>query len=372
MRPRILALSAMLLVLFYGTASAAFKHVEDGMVFPGLSGRDLGSGETVSSEGLIADGSEVVVVVFWATWSARSLELLGDLKAMVTEHADRRFQVIAVNVEGQRISAATRKKIEAALAELNLPFPSLLDPELALFDSYGVVAVPSTAILDSNHILRSGPSGYSYVVRDAIVDSISVLLGLKAVTASQTMSLGYQPQKRALRYFNLAVKLANQGQLKRALSNAERAVAADTLFGSPHSLIGQIRLDRSEAEAAAAAFSRAAALDPTSVATLAGWGQALMQLNRLDEARGTLEKALALDPTYLPTLLNLARCRLRQGDGARAEMHLLAALELNPRDPEVLFSLGAHYRNGGRDAEALAAYRTALAQLGHEIIEPAH
>lgn len=363
--PNIIAITVMALVLFNGSASAAFKHVDEGMKFPELTGNDVITGDKVSSSDLVADGAEAVVVVFWATWSARSIELLSDMKKLAAEHEGRPFQVLAVNVEGQRISAVARKEIDKTLAELDLPFPTLLDPDLDFFKSFGVIAVPSTAVLDNKHVLRAGPSGYSFVVRDAIADSVEVLLGLKTATSTEALVRGYQPKSRALSYFNMAVQLTNKGHFERALKNVDRATAADTLFSTPHSLRGQILLELARIEEAELAFAKAVELDSTSVVAWSGWGSALLQLDHLIEAEATLENALNLDPTYTPTLLSLARCRLRQGDNLAAEAHLMAALELNSRDPKVLYNLGSFYHISERNAEALTAYRTALEQLGY-------
>ncbi len=363
--PRIAAGTVMVLILFGGSASAAFKHVEEGMKFPEVSGKDVITGEKVSSSDLTDDGAEAVVVVFWATWSARSIELLGDLKNLVAAHEGRPFKVLAVNVEGQRLTATARKAIDRTLAELELPFPTVLDPDLAFFTSYGVIAVPSTAVLDSEHVLRAGPSGYSFLVKDAIIDSVGILLGLKTTISSEALVQKYQPKPRALRYFNMAVQLTNKGHFERALQKLDRATAADSMFSTPHSLRGQILLKMADTTAAELAFAKAVALDSESVVAWSGWGSALLQLDNLAKAGTTLENALKLDPTYTPTLLSLARCRLKQGDSVGAEAHLMAAVELNARDPEVLYNLGSFYHVSGRNAEALVAYQTALEQLGH-------
>jgi tetratricopeptide (TPR) repeat protein len=355
----------LLVAMFFGSATAAFKHVHEGLKAPEIHGKDLLSGKKISTDDMVGEGAEAVIVVFWATWSPRSLELLKDMKDLVNDHPEHAVKVVAVNVEGQSISAASRKAIDQALDALALPFPVILDPDLGLFNAYGVIAIPSTAVLDREHILRSGPSGYSLMVQDAITDTVMALMGLREELAAEVLSVGYRPNNRALRYYNMAVQMTNKGLLERALDNAGKAASYDTMFSSPHSLSGLLLLEIGEGEKAEAAYSKAVELNGDSVVALTGWGHSLLELGRLEEAQVKLEAALSRDAAYTPTLLYLARCRQGQDDLAGAEKHLMAAMELNPRDPQVLYQLGSFYRVSGREEEALQAFKTAFEQLGY-------
>ncbi len=360
------ALIVTIMALCYGSASAAFKNVEIGMKVPEVAGRDLVRGRSVSSQKMASGGAEAVVIVFWATWSPRSVQLLDDLKQMTADMADPRLQVLAVNVDGQMISRAGQAAITDLVGSLELPYPVILDADLVLFHTFGVIAVPSAAVLDREHVLRADPAGYSLVVRQALADSISVLLGHRIQQAAAVLRRGYRPQARAQRYYNKGVRLVARGMLEHALRDAEKAAAADTLFSSPHALRGRILLALGQPEEAVRSFGRAAELDSASVSAQAGWGRALFRLDRLPAAQLHLEQALALDPAYVPALLDLAACLDEQQDTAGAAARLQEALELNPRDPETLLRWGLHLRAVARTDEALAAYRTALEQLGHQ------
>lgn len=357
-------LVVIVLAMALGTASAAFKFIQEGMTPPEFKGKDLVSGEQIVwKPGAVGDGSEVMLIVFWASWSPRSLELLQDLKDLSAQYGEHGFKVIAVNVDGQQPSPMAIKDIKQKTVELDLPFPVVVDEGLKTFYAYGVIAVPSIALVDGAGHLRYGPSGYSYTIRDRIVDSTEVLLGLRETGDQTILAQGYKPKPKASRYYHLGQRMASQELYERALGNLDKAVEEDSGFSSPHNLKGQIQLALGNWEAAEGDFAKAVELDPKLTAAWAGWGRALLRQDRGGEAAVKLATALELDDTYTPALVDLAECMARAGDLDEAWRLYEAARELNPRDPELLFSLGRFLRDKGNTNEAVTAYRTAIEQL---------
>ncbi|UCC78654.1 MAG: tetratricopeptide repeat protein [Candidatus Zixiibacteriota bacterium] len=352
------------MIPFVPRVTAAFKYLQEGMSIPEVRGKDVITGEEVSSQNLLR--GNVLIVAFWATWSERSIMQLKDMKEFYNDHPDLPLKIIAVNVENQLITPEERKIIESKIVELDLPFPVLIDDNLSVFYEFGVIAVPSTAILDSTGILRYAPSGYSLATRDLIVDSVEVLLGLKKPSITSVVKKGYQPAQKASRYYRLALQLAHQRMYERALANLEMAREADTLFSAPHNLRGQIYLEIDSIDAAVRELETAVRLDSTSVAARAGLGRALLIDGRIDDAFDKLSALHAEDDTYTPALLDLALVMVKQEKYREAIDSLKSALELNPRDPIVHYYLGKTYQQSGQKAKALESYKTAL-----ELIFPA-
>ncbi|MEN8008372.1 MAG: tetratricopeptide repeat protein [Candidatus Krumholzibacteriota bacterium] len=356
----IVFLSAMVL----GTASAAFKYLQEGMTPPEFKGKDLITGEEIVwKPGTGDEGSEVALIVFWATWSPRSMDLLRDLKTMAEQYKDHNFRVIAVNVDGQEPSPTMMREISRTSVELDLPFPIIVDEGLKTFYAYGVIAVPSIALVDGSGHLRYGPSGYSYTIKDRIIDSTEVLLGLREVDAVASLTPVYRPKPKASRYYHLGRKLAGKRLYERALGNLDKAVEEDAGFSSPFNLKGQIQLAMGNLEEAERNFARSVELDNTSVAAMAGWGRSLLLQDRNEEAAVKLAAALDLDDTYTPALVDLAECRTREGKLEEAWDLYQAARDLNPRNPELLFHLGRFLRQKGEASSAVAVYKTAIEQL---------
>lgn len=346
-------------VVVVPTVTAAFKHFREGMIAPKVSGKNILDNTSVSTEKLVAE-NKVVVVVFWASWSERSVEELLYMKGIVSRWPDQPLRVVAVNVEGQTMSAPKRQEIVDLVTELQLPFPVIIDKELEIFYKFGVIAVPSTAIVDSKGVLRSGPAGYSLTTRDLISDSIEALLGLGSSEEVAVIHTGYEPTDRAMRYYNLALNLFRQRMYERTLSNLDLAIADDSGFSAAHSLRGETFLMLNQSQEAAHEFGLAVTLDSSSVAAWTGWGKALMAQDDFDGAFVRISAALELDNSYTPAFLFLAFLLAKQGNSEAALDSLAKARDLNQRDPDTYYYLGRVYMLANDTAKAAVAYEKAL------------
>jgi len=351
----------VLIILVAVNASAAFKYTAVGMDAHEFSGEDIVTGDQISIKDLYKDN--LTIVVFWATWSPRSIEQLQDMNRLKSEYPGKAIEVVAVNVDAPQISAAVRTQITQTVTSLDLKFPVIIDKDLKIFYTYGVIAVPSTAIIDTAGTVRYDPGGYGMFIRDIIVDSVKAFLGLVEATLKDTLPPGYQPQKKSARYYNLALNLKQTGMFDRALENLELSRQADSLFAGPLALMGEILFHQGKLEEAQAAYSRGAALDNTGVAIWAGWGRALLLSGDTMAARQKLEQALTLDNNYTPALIDLGLCLAYQDSVDKALESLIHAQGLNRGDPMTHYYLGMVYRKAGNDGEAVRAYMEALSIL---------
>lgn len=339
-------------------AAAAFRHLTEGMDAPLFDGKDITSGRKVEFEKLIK--SNLVIVVFWSTWSPRSLQELSDLKAVLAKYQGHPIKVVAINVDAPKLTPGSRALIEKTVSDLELPFDVIIDDGLKIFYSYGVIAVPSTAVVDTSGAIRYGPSGYSLATRDIIVDSIEMFLGLSQPDTVITFFRRYRPTPRATRYYNMAVNLQQRGMYERALSSLDSAQVADTNFAAVHSLRGQILLHLDKVAEAATAFESAIQLDSASVPTWAGWGRALLKSGQIEAAKEKLNKSLAIEDTYTPALMDLGLCWAETDSLDYAITNLEKALELNLMDPQIHYYLGRLYRQAGDQTRTLQSFMKAL------------
>jgi Tfp pilus assembly protein PilF/alkyl hydroperoxide reductase subunit AhpC len=343
---------------------AAFKYLDVGMTAPTVSGKDLLTGRKVSSGEKAADEHETICIAFWATWSPRSLELLADLETMYNRLSGQPFHVIAVNVDSQVTTAEVTERVKRTVTGMELPFPVIMDKELEIFYTYGVVAVPSIAVIDADKVVRSAPSGYSYAVRDRLTGSIETVLGLVAEEEAEIAAKpAYQPKLKALRYYNLAVRMTNQRLYEDALSNVDLAMAADPRFSAPYNLRGQIRLKIGEPGPALEDLKQAVGLDSISVSARTGLGRALLAKGDTMAALEQFDVALELDPSYTVALQEKGVCLAAMDRYDEAIALLKEVIELYPQNPQTYYYIGRVCRKTGKTGDALVSYRTALRML---------
>lgn len=348
----------VLLLLTVIPATAAFRHLTEGMEVPDFEGEAINTGQKIKFSEMIKDN--MVIVVFWSTWSPRSLTELSDLKDILTKYKDHPIRVIAINVDAPKLTAAGRASVDKVVTDLELPFDVLIDDGLKIFYSYGVIAVPSTAVVDTNGVLRYGPSGYSLATRDIVVDSIEMFLGLSEPDTVMTFFARYRPTRRATRYYNMAVNLKGLGLYERALAILDSAEVSDSNFAAVRSLRGEVLLRLDQPAEAALEFEAGVGLDSMAVPTWAGWGRALMRSGEIERAKKKLIKSLELEDTYTPALMDLGLCWAETDSVDHAIKFLESAVELNRMDMRINHVLGRLYHQAGRQSDAIKSYLTAL------------
>ncbi len=347
----------MLQTFWVTPAAGAFKHYREGMSAPEIRGVDINTNQEISLKGYL--DNKYVIVFFWATWSPRSLLQLEETKDLISDYNKDSIQVIAVNVDQPELSSKELADIEEFVKEMNLPFPVIIDKGLEIFYTYGVIAVPSTAIIDNTGILRFAPSGYSLATRDIIVDSIETFLGLTKKDAV-VIKKGHTPDKKASRYYGMALKLYNKHMYKRSLIALESAKSLDSVFASPYTLEGEINIKIDKFDEAITAFNRAIELDSNSITSWSGLGHAYFMDNKFDSAGIILGKAIQLDNTYVPALVDYGIVLANTGNPQGGLDSLKSAIELNPRNVWAYYYSGRIYHTMEMDSNAVETYLSAL------------
>ena len=86
---------------------------------------------------------KVVLLNFWATWCEPCREEMPGMERLHRAYKDRGLAVVAISLDSQGTSV-----VNPFVKKLGLSFPVGLDPKMAVRETYGVWAVPSTFIID--------------------------------------------------------------------------------------------------------------------------------------------------------------------------------------------------------------------------------
>ena len=126
--------------------------------------------------------------------------------------------------------------------------------------------------------------------------------------------------------------------------------------------LGRLRLDRGDAEAAAEAFRRVAALTPENRAATGFLIEALLKAKKGAEAEVPLAELLARDPSALEARITLADLQSERGDHAAALDTLRGAPAAQRDDPRLQRQIGSALYRAGDLEGALAAAEAVLAR----------
>ncbi len=350
-------------------AAAAFKNVQGGMEAPGFRLKDTGGGE-VSLDAFKKD--KAVILVFWAGWSERSVAELADIQKLMAELSGKGLKAVAINVEHERMTDEDVKAVRAKVAALNLSYPVVLDAGLDTYRTYGVVAVPSTAVLGEGAVVRIAFNGYPSSAHLEVKEQAELLLGLrKPETAGVARAdLSHKPTHQALLNYNLGRRLCERGMGDVAEPKLRTAAAADPNWAAPRVLLGDMymakaRKDPARAREAKKEFEAAVAAEGGNAVARTGLARACWKLGSAAEAEKAVDEALKASASYTPAMLLKAAILAKTGRLPEAEKLVDDAIALNPRDAEVHALAGLAYEEAGQLAKAAGMYRKAW-QLGGE------
>jgi thioredoxin-like negative regulator of GroEL len=202
-------------------------------------------------------GPRGLVLLFWADWSERSLQQLQRLDKTAADMKARGVGLVAVNVErhaaGERDIAGVRDRI----GRMGVGVPVLIDDGLEVFNAYGVVAVPSTALVDGGGKLTYFTYGYSHGQSEDLFDALDRLAGIEPRRATARPKAA----PAAIRRLQFGRMQLSQGRVEPARRSFEAAVEADATFADPLVELAALALDNRDVPAARALLGRASALD---------------------------------------------------------------------------------------------------------------
>jgi peroxiredoxin len=241
-------------------AAAAFKNIKVGDQALPIELNDLEGREHSLADYGKADA---VLLLFWATWSQRSLTELADLAKFQEEYGSKGLRILAINVENQAIDEKDLSRIRSILEEKKISYPVLIDQGLKTYNDWGVIATPSTAIVNRDGIVKFDLSSYpssAYLDMDrAIQQALGLYVEDEKLKGAEPE---YVPVKEALLHLGLGKRHAEKGFMTKALPELNMAAAADSGWAEPHLYLGFVHLRMGNNGKAGESLDKASRLDP--------------------------------------------------------------------------------------------------------------
>ncbi len=141
---RLLVISLFALMSLTGIVSNPAYSLSNENLAPTFELKDL-EGKKVS---LNDYKGRVIILNFWATWCAPCRAEMPSLEGLYRSFKDKGLVVIGVSVD------SSERTVSSFVRGKGLSFPILLDKEKEVaFDSYGVVGLPVTFIIDRSGVI---------------------------------------------------------------------------------------------------------------------------------------------------------------------------------------------------------------------------
>jgi len=357
---RVLALSAIISVYCLFTfvpAAATLQSLQTGMEAPDFSLKTLDGGSRTFGD---VKGEKLTVLVFWSTWSAKSEKLLTRMQQLHENFTGQGLAIVGVNVDEQQTSAETVTGIRTVVEKLKIGFPMLVDQGLTAFHDYGVIAVPTTVVLDKDRNIRQELAGYPLVGSEALIDSIQASIAGKSAPVAEAKP-AYQPNKNAVRFYNMGkTTLKSRRMADMAETWFKKAIEADPGFVLPHLSLGKIYLERGDVSLAEKEFRESLAHEQMNPIALCELGMILVQKGKTEEGAALFETARKADEAYPPCYYYAGYAYAKKGALDQAQQMFDEAEKANPFDYHTFVYQGMVYEELKDTQKAFAAYKKAL------------
>ncbi len=279
-------------------AAAAFKNIKVGDQALPVQLNDLDGQEHSLAQ---YKDAKAVLILFWATWSQRSINELEDLKKFDEKYGEQGLQILAVNVENQALDDQDMRQIRTVIEKSEVGFPVLLDNGLKTYNEWGVIATPTTAIVDSEGTVSFDLSSYPTSAYEDMDEAIQKSLGLWVEEVVDENAVpAYEPVREALLRLGLGKRHAQKEFMSKAMPELQKAAVADSGWADPHIYIGFVHFRNGENDKAKESLEKAAGLDPDREETTLLTSYVLMSEEKVDEAIALLvsdEPAVAATAT---------------------------------------------------------------------------
>ncbi|MHB8767157.1 MAG: TlpA disulfide reductase family protein [Deferrisomatales bacterium] len=351
--------AAILLAALSGGGAHPFSRTEAGEPVKDFTLATAGGQPLTLSKSL---GAKATLVVFWASWSPRSAEILDDFQKLYDAHRGQGLGVVAVNVEHQEWDPADGERLAAFVAERGIGYPVVYDQNLAVFSAFGVMAVPSSVLVDGGGTVVDVLDGYANTLRVEFRERVLSALGLLPAAAPAGPAPGaYLPKGKAARYLHMGQVLLERGMAARAEAALRKALEEDPEYGDAHEALAAALDAEGKTEEAAAARARAreaagasgspapepgpaGETDP-AVARHLRMAQLLLDKGMAESAESVFRKVLTLDPRNRAALAGLARSLEAGGKAAEASE---VTQRLEALGPERAAPVGGDAAGGGK------------------------
>ena len=358
---------------WWSASAFALRTLEQGAKAPDIELMGV-NGEGAKLSSLV--GPKGLVVVYWATWSARSPGILLFADKELRKYEASGMRVIAVNADHQEMKTEDFQAVRDLVRDLGLTLPVFHDKGLVGYNALGIISVPTTLILDNALSLREAYPGYPSVAKTDLPEKIDAVLGIvreKRPEKAQYL-LDHTPKNHALQYYNLGKRLflsarSPSGELRggvpdSAIDRLNEAIRRDPDFFRPYllkAIIYHAAKENALRDSALDNIRKREFQEPYEHRVLAlGYLEMGMDNNASDHLKALFSLA-ADDPAGLfgQTLLSQRR------KDAAAARKAAAALLANPKsrealgeDPAALFT-----PDGGVKPGAERAVRNTLERL---------
>lgn len=219
-------------------------------------------------------GKKPVIIVFWELSTDKSflnysLDELRFLNEFYEKyHTEKGLEIVGIFTpeEENNMTRSETNALKSLIKVNSIKFPVLIDRGFESFREYGVIALPSTIMINkAGKIMFIYPS-FPLAAQPLLSKKIDELVGIAREEPEKEELEIIGPDSKSARLYRYSLQMYKRGLVEQALSPLKKSLEMDSKFTWSHNLMGIILWKRGFLEEAVKEFNRAIALDNNNVA----------------------------------------------------------------------------------------------------------
>jgi len=336
------------------------------------------NGRTVSLSNHL--GKKPVILVFWKLmknkafldYSLNELIFLEEYRQKYHEQTGLEIFGIYTPQDDKKVDESEITEVQNLIMVNKITFPILVDRGLIIFREYGVIALPSTIMIDRAKTIKFIYPSFPIAARQIFTEQIMELVGMVSTAKQEDTEKTKGPGSRSDRLYHYSLQMYKRGLLEQAASPLKKSITLNPDHPWAHNLMGLILSKRGNVEESSAEFAKAIELDQNNVPAHFNYGLLLFDNGKFGESAELLKKSVTLDSNMTEAHLILGLLYKQTGNTDLALSEFGTAFEkFEKRDKgavteqskflmiSALYALSDLHAAQGNDKEALNALRKA-------------
>ena len=244
-------------------ASPALIDLDEGSAPKRITLNDL-NGSTINVTEHF--GKSPVILVFWELvlsdsfldYSLDELRFLNEVYGKYHKKAGLEIFAIYTPEEDKDVPDSEISKVRDIIKSNKISFPVLIDKGLKVFREYGVIALPSTIMVNKKGTIESIYPSFPMSARQVVSGQIKALIGLPSAAEIKPQALE-EPgiDSESHRLYRYSLQMYKSGLHEQAFSALNKSLASDEKHSWAYNLKGAILWKRGNSAAAAEEFQHA-------------------------------------------------------------------------------------------------------------------
>ena len=221
-----------------------------------------------------------------------------------------------------------------------------MDIGFEVFREYGVVALPSTVMVNKNGKIEFIYPSFPLAASKLFTRRIEELVGLEMPVEVSAAEKKKTADSKARRLYKYALQMYKKGLVEQTLSPLKKSMELEPDVAWSHNLLGIILWKSGNFESAVEEFKSAIRIDRRNAQAHFNYGLLLFESGKLNDAEKQLDISMAIDDTVSEThyVLGLLYNKLGRYDEAVKELKRTISIYEDQKVPAQVYDAASFHR----------------------------